>query len=769
MNLNEQTLHIHNRIHRPLHAQPVTTGVPWPKGIFKDPGEIVAHDGTGRLIPAAFTVLNRWPDGSIQWMLADLPVTFDPSGNQAIRLAPVQGKNAPQPAHHITSRTESNVIEATNGLVNLRVSATPGPVVTRWQTGGQDLVQTDQFDITFQDAAGKSYSLCAGPRRITLEHANPCRTVIRVDGKHAAADGHALLDYYLRFELFAGRADIRVTHAFRNRETDIPGISIQTLQVHLPTTLPADATRCFTANNLTRHYLTRALRVKENPCIVASDTGDLEHYVTSHQANARADCFVSNPEVLHDPPETKPWFLRDPKFRLQAGGNKCVWPYLALLGSRGGALVSIEAMTSLHPKALTVDGSTFRLDLWPDWAGPLAITQGAGRSHAFRVGPLPAGISDEDMQTAYLSWEFGGVHTHVPSASTLEISPDLDHVRRCEVFAIHRLPAFEPDKHFLFERKIMDAWIGVSYGQLGAMDQVAPHTASGLWSFGDKGAGNNEEMHGLVYFQNYLRSGNWGCAEYGLNLARHIMEVDFVDYSTDTFQNGGQVSHCLNHNDGAAYPSHMWFTELLFAYVLTGDAEYRNTALRICENLLHWIEDPEGFDIISADQREAGQPLINLTWCYHFNPDARYLAGCRKIIDGLMDKSRRFGRMLDPKPIASPVKVCSYGDYASWEGMFWFWEITRDETVRAFMLKEFEWRITPAFSGVHGFHRSTDYNPAAYAYYLTGDRNWLERVAYPFQAAFRAAKWPIGWVHAMYYIKLAFDSGIVKDPDILVQ
>jgi len=769
MELNKQVLYIHNKIHRPLKAQPVTMGIPWPQGIYNDISEFAAYDEEGKAISCAFSVLNRWRDGSIQWVLFDMPLDFFPSGTRKINFAPASVP-APSPRFPVIVSRENGCVSIQNGLVEIVFSEKEKVLIKSWKIAGKEFVRSNGMDVTFEDENGKVYSFSSTRKRIIVEHYNNCRSVIRLEGKHYCEEiDKELLDVFMRFEIFAGREDVRITWAFRNRELPVPGIKIKNVRIRIKTTLSEDADRCFTANNLTRHYLTKNLRVKEDPIIVASDTGDIEHYVSTHKENARADCFVRNPEVLHDPPEIKPWFLQDPKFRFQAGGNKCVWPYLALISPQGGVVAAFEAMTSLYPKQISVEKSDFILDIWPAWAGLLNITQGAGRSQRFFIGPLPAEASDCDIQNVYLSWELGGLYTHVPAASTLEIKPDLSHVRRCNVFAINKLPEYMPEKRFLFERKLLDAWIGVSYGQLGAVDQVQPHKASGFWSYGDENASNNEEMHGLVYFQNYFRSGNWGCAEYALALAKHIMEVDYVDFSIDPFQNKGMVSHCLHHNDGAAYPSHMWFTELLFAYVITGDVEYKCTALNICENLLYWINNPEGFSIISADQREAGQPMINLTWCYNFNPDPRYLDGCRKIINNLMEKSEKYGRMLDPKPFTAPVKIVSYGDYASWEGMFWFWEITKDEEVKKFMLKELEWRLTPEYSGVHGFHRCTDYNPAAYAYYMTGNKQWLERVAYPFRAAFKAAKWPIGWVHSMYYIKLAFDFGIVKDEDIIVQ
>jgi len=763
-----QTLHLKSRVHRPFAVQPITYGVPWPEGKVKDVAELVLRDEAGTEQPAGFTVLNTWPDGSVQWSLADFALDFEPSGKREVTIAKGKRSGAsPEHAAHAAIEGESAAIG--NGLVEIAVSGRKGELVTSWTASGTEMVEAGGLDITFTGTDGKQYSLAAGARTLSVEHLNPLRAVLRLDGKHASADGEELLDYFLRFEVRAGRPDVKLTYCFRNRELPVPGIEIRDLCAEVRTTAPPDATRCFTANNIGRHYLDTFLRIDEDPEIVCSDTGDIDRYEETHKEKERADCFVRDPAVLHDPPEGKPWFLQNPAFRLQAGGNRCTWPYLALVGEQGGVVGSFGHMVSLAPKSLTSSGSCLRFAIWPEWAGPLSITQGAGRSHTIFLAPVLAGADDMEIQTRYLSWEFGGVHTHIPPTTPVVITPDVEHVRACRVFAIDKLPACEPEEHFLFERKVLDAWMGITYGQLGAMDHVQPPPGAGFWGFGDTG-GNNEEMFALVYFQNHLRSGLWTCAETGIAVATHIMEVDFADFSIEPLQNGGMVSHCLHHNDGAAYPSHMWFTELLFAYALTGDPEYKRVALRICENLIGWIDDEMGFEVLSADEREAGQPMINLTWCWHFNRDQRYLDACKKIIrDDLMAKAARYGKLLAAMPHNMPVKLAPYGDYASWEGMYWYWEITKDKEVGEFLLKELELRLVPERCGVHGFHRATDYNPAAYAYYMTGDESWVRRVARPFRGAFRAAKWPLGWVHSMYCIKLAFDLGIITDDDVLVQ
>lgn len=758
----QQIIRLHNRAHRAFSAQPVTYGVPWPQGAVTEVENLSLRDEQGQPLSAGFTCLNRWPDGSVQWSLADFSLDFARTSDRHVTVATEPG-DAVVVANPAACRVAGDTATIGNGLVELAISANPGELLLFWKAG-RPLVVPNGFDIAFtQD--GKRYSLKAGPRTLTIEHLNPQRAVLRVDGKHTAADGSTVLDYYLRFEVRANRADVKVSYAFRNKELPTPGLEVTDYAITLETTAKADAQRCFTALTRTRHYLMQPLRVAEDPAIVSSDTGDIDSYAEKHQKAGLAECFVIDKAVLHDPVEDKPWYLRKTNYRQAGIADRLTMPYLCLMDDAGGILTSFENMAGLHPKGLTAKGSTFLLEIYPGWAGALGITQGAGRTHVFHLAPVAADADDEEIQNAYLTWEMPAATGGSPW-TPIRIHPDTDHLRACRVFQLDKLPAFDADAHYLFEKKVRDAWIGQSYGTLGAQDEVPSPGNKGIWEYGDHG-GNNEEMWARVYFENYLRTGDWGCYELAIAASRHIMEVDYVAFSTDAYQHGGMVAHCANHNDGAAYPSHMWFTELLFAYVLTGDVEYKQAALHICENLLHWIHDDDGFLIITSDQREAGQPMINLAFCYEFNRDPRYLEGCRKIIyDYCMPCAGRHGRILDEKPKTIPWELVNYGDYATWEGMYWYWEITRDEPLRQFMLDQCEWRLTEQHCRLYGGHRQTDYNPAAYAWYLTGDRKYFDRIRRPFRAAFSAAGWQLGWVHAMYAVKVAFDLGIVTDEDI---
>ncbi len=759
----QQRIFLKNRIHRKIRNRPITYGVCWPKGEILDENKIVVFDNEEKQIPAGVKVLNRWEDGSIQWTLLDFNTDLDESSEKSVWVKSVENARQILPENPVMVEWKNKDIIIKNGLMELVLSAEKTGIIKKWIADGKQMIKPDGFDIHFRDEKGKRFSAKKGSRTITVEHHNPLRCVVRMDGKHSSGKKE-MLDYFLRFEIFAGRKDIKITYSFRNRELPVPGIKIHSfyMEVNCPV---ENGKNCFAAKNLTRYYKPGFLRVNEDVSIIASDTSEIENFGKKHEKGRYASVFVRDEKVLHDPVEEKPWFMQNVKYRTSVG-HRLVFPYIATIDKTLGILAFFSQMNALHPAELNKKGSTFLFGIWPDWAKKLFITQGAGRSRTVFLSAINPNISDMEIQDRYLNWEVPMMPGWIPQ-DPVEICCDIEHVRKCRVFGIDMLPEYDPKNKPLFEKKILDSWIGVSYGTLGWTEEVIPMPPAGLWDYGDNGA-NNEEMFGHVYFQNHLRTGNWTCAENGIAIARHILEVDFVDFSVDVLQNGGMVAHCLNHNDGAVYPSHMWFTELLFAYVLTGDTEFKRAALRICENLLLWID--RYFWIVSADHRESGQPMINLTWCYEFNRDNRYLKACEKIIkQNLMEQVKKYGKMQVPKPHSMPLKLVRYGDYATWEGCFWYWKITGDPEVKDFLLSQFEWRLSVEFMTPFAYHRVSDINPAAYAYYMTGDRSWFDRIEKFIRAAFRCAKWPIGWIHSMYALKIAFDLGIVRDDDITPQ
>src|SRR5207248_1135059 len=52
-------------------GEPVSCGLPWPRGRLFDPGDLHLDDAEGRPVVLQTRALDRWADGSIRWLLVD--------------------------------------------------------------------------------------------------------------------------------------------------------------------------------------------------------------------------------------------------------------------------------------------------------------------------------------------------------------------------------------------------------------------------------------------------------------------------------------------------------------------------------------------------------------------------------------------------------------------------------------------------------------------------------------------------------------------------
>src|SRR5262245_45499622 len=77
----------------PRRGEPVTCGIPWPRGALADASGLRLCDAAGRLIPLQARVLNRWPGGSARWVLLDWQATAD--GTVTYRVSNQPGAPAP--------------------------------------------------------------------------------------------------------------------------------------------------------------------------------------------------------------------------------------------------------------------------------------------------------------------------------------------------------------------------------------------------------------------------------------------------------------------------------------------------------------------------------------------------------------------------------------------------------------------------------------------------------------------------------------------------
>jgi len=102
------------------HEQPVTRGVPFPRGALIDPAAVALFDDAGREVFVQTQALSRWPDGSVRWLLLDFLVEQIAAGEHCWTLRPRETPAIEQSCV-VASRETPEIIFIQTGVAEFQV------------------------------------------------------------------------------------------------------------------------------------------------------------------------------------------------------------------------------------------------------------------------------------------------------------------------------------------------------------------------------------------------------------------------------------------------------------------------------------------------------------------------------------------------------------------------------------------------------------------------------------------------------------------------
>ena len=125
--------------------EPVTAGVPLPQGFESDPGSLTLRAAAGA-VPLQTRVLDRWPDGSIRWLLLDFFADWVSGVESTYVLAlRSESSNIPAPVHSIAVIEEEDTggVTIDTGVAQFLLSTKTFPFA-RVVAGGADVIDADR-------------------------------------------------------------------------------------------------------------------------------------------------------------------------------------------------------------------------------------------------------------------------------------------------------------------------------------------------------------------------------------------------------------------------------------------------------------------------------------------------------------------------------------------------------------------------------------------------------------------------------------------------
>ncbi len=189
---------------------PVTTGIPFPKGLLCDINQLKLVDNSNREVPCEFLPLGRWSrDGSIRWVR--LNFLYDSSKKYFVEYN--SGEQKVKFKSHVEVIENKNRIRVKTGSLDFTIGKDGFKGFQSFSVNKKAL-KVGKGEIYAIDEAGIRYSSLYGEGKTEIEYSGPFKTVLKMSGSCCAKSGTELLRYVIRITTYAEETFLRVDSTF---------------------------------------------------------------------------------------------------------------------------------------------------------------------------------------------------------------------------------------------------------------------------------------------------------------------------------------------------------------------------------------------------------------------------------------------------------------------------------------------------------------------------------------------------------------------------
>jgi YetA-like protein len=585
-------------------SAPAATGVPLPRGAARDAARLWVADAAGAAVPSQATILERWPDGSIRWVLIDTLADVAGDGETAYTVREGAPRPATGPRVQLEKTPAGPVVDT--GAMRVTIPASGDALVDQVEVGGQRVAGRIPLPALVVENTNEREPTPEPPH---VETDGPVRTELLLRGRWP--DGAA---YEARLAFFAGQPMLRLRFTLTN-----VGFASSLPIRRLGVSAPGDFTSgTFGIGRDARRIapLTEAHTVRQ----MDADAAQIDRV----PAGARSDCWVSGASVA------------------------------------ATVLLVTPGCWQQYPQDLAVSPTALRVDLFAGGEEPVSLGRGAAKTHEvwFVFQPPSGAAASRDVATALATplvpsvdpqWV---VRTGALAQSLAPDDPGAASFLRRLSDAFRRYQA----------RGVAERWDEGPPGD--CIARSAEHVRTGFfgtlnwgdWNFpgyrdqtkGCDAWGNLEYDLTQVLGLGWVATGKRQMWDAFVAAAQHYRDVDIIHHDPDHPDRVGlnhphKVGHFLPETAQNVDLGHAWLEGLITHYRLTGERRSLEAAQAMGDALAGRVGK-------AGNPRQFGWPMIALAALADSTGEARYRDAASRFAEPAL-------RAFDPTPAAADWKI----------------------------------------------------------------------------------------------------------------
>ena len=574
----------------PRQGEPLTFGVPLPRGLARDTDgwTFVSPGQPARPVQARAT--DRWADGSVRWALLDVRADIAPGApSSAIFIGPDAPKAEAAPTQ-LTISEAGGVVTVDTGVARFQLrhgGPFPFESVSR---NGSAAVDPAVGGLEITESGGTVHRPTVGT--VEVEERGPVRSAVRLTGVLALGGGRQSVEITARIHFFAGLPTIRLVLTLRNPDRAVheggfwdlgdPG-SVLLKDVSLSFALPPGAGEA---------------AVYASPERSDGQWGEVCLPFEIYQDSSGGENWQSSNHINRErrvPTTFRGYRVRSGK--MTASGLRAT-PIASVRRGSAEITATLPDFWQNFPKALEVNDARLAVRLFPGQFGDLHELQGGEqKTHEcfFSFGPDPvttiplAWARTRTVTVAAPEWSLGS--NAIPFLAPL--APD--HA------ALINVAIDGPDRFELKNEKVDEfGWrhFGDIYGDHEGIREPGPPLLVSHY--------NNQYDTTAGFAYQFFRTADPRWFHMMTALAAHVVDIDVYHTSRDkSTYSHGMFWHTYHYGDAdtgthRAYPrkglgrihgggpsaGHNYTTGLMLHYFLTGEAASRETVIELADYVI---------------------------------------------------------------------------------------------------------------------------------------------------------------------------------------